>query len=98
MVATTEAALPASASPAATGPGQVRPTRRDRATASVASPPTSPTRAGANTRPAGRAAPVASTVAATAATASAAVTPTAARLPPGGKTAARAQPAANRHR
>jgi hypothetical protein len=52
----------------------------------------------ANTRPAGRAAPVPSAVAASAATASAPVAPTAARLPPGGKSAARAQPAANRHR
>jgi hypothetical protein len=41
---------------------------------------------------------VASAVAAMAATATAPATPTAARWPPGGKAAARAQPAANRHR
>ena len=98
MVTATQAATPASARPAIAGPGPDRPTRRDLATASVASPPSSPTNAGANTRPAGRTAPVASAAAAIAATASAPAIPTAARLPRGGKEAARAQPAANRHR
>ena len=54
-----------------------------------------------NTRPAGSTAPVASAVAATATTARApapATTTAAARLPLGGRTAVRAQPAANRHR
>ena len=48
--------------------------------------------------PRGRAAPVAPAPPPVAVTASAPATPTAARVPPGGKIAARAQPAANRHR
>jgi len=98
MVAARQAATPASARPAIAGPGPARPTRRERATASVATPPSSPTKVSENTRPAGRAAPVASAVAAIAVTASAPATRTGAWLPRGGKTAARAQPAANRHR
>jgi hypothetical protein len=97
MVKARQAVTPASASPVSAGPGAVQPIRRDRATARVASPPSNPTNASANTRPAGRAAPVTSVAAAIAATASAPATVTATRLPPG-TTAALAQPAANRHR
>jgi len=98
VVNATQPATPASARPATPRPGPARPTRRERATVSVASPPSSPTKVIAKTRPAGRAAPVASAAAVVATTASAPVTPAAARLSLGGKTAARAQPVANRHR
>jgi hypothetical protein len=98
MVNATQAVTPANASPAIAGAGPARPPRHEHATARVTSPPSSPANVSANTRPAGRAAPVTSTAAAVAATATAPATPTAARLSPGGKTAARAQPAANRHR
>jgi hypothetical protein len=98
MVNPRQAVTPARASPVSAGPGAVQPTQRDRATARVASPPSSPTNTSANSRPAGRAAPVSTAAAAMAPAARAPVTLTAARLPLGGKSAVRAQPAANRHR
>lgn len=90
--------MPTSASAATPTLRPARPSGRDRATANVAGPPTTPTKTGTNTRPAGSATPVTSAAAAVAATATAPLMATAARLPRGEKIAVRAQPTANRHR